>query len=65
MSGGTLIALAADRIPMAPSAVLGPVDPQVGQFPATSATEDPAILRTVPPAVRGARCSRGPPPATA
>lgn len=36
MSGGTLIALAADRILMAPSAVLGPVDPQVGQFPAAS-----------------------------
>lgn len=36
MSGGTLIALAADRIVMAPSAVLGPVDPQVGQFPAAS-----------------------------
>jgi ClpP class serine protease len=36
MSGGTLIALAADRILMAPSAVLGPVDPQIGQFPAAS-----------------------------
>jgi len=28
MSGGTMIALAADRIVMAPSAVLGPVDPR-------------------------------------
>jgi ClpP class serine protease len=36
MSGGTLIALAADRIVMAPSAVLGPVDPQIGEFPAAS-----------------------------
>jgi ClpP class serine protease len=36
MSGGTLIALAADRIVMSPSAVLGPVDPQVGQYPAAS-----------------------------
>ncbi len=36
MSGGTLIALAADEIVMAPSAVLGPVDPQLGQTPARS-----------------------------
>lgn len=36
MSGGTLIALAADRIVMAPSAVLGPVDPQIGDLPAAS-----------------------------
>jgi ClpP class serine protease len=36
MSGGTLIALAADEIVMAPHAVLGPVDPQVGQYPAAS-----------------------------
>jgi ClpP class serine protease len=36
MSGGTLIALAADEIVMSPHAVLGPVDPQVGQFPAAS-----------------------------
>jgi ClpP class serine protease len=36
MSGGTLISLAADRIVMAPSAVLGPVDPQIGEFPAAS-----------------------------
>lgn len=36
MSGGTLVALAADEIVMAPSAVLGPVDPQVGQMPAAS-----------------------------
>jgi ClpP class serine protease len=36
MSGGTLISLAADRIVMSPSAVLGPVDPQIGEYPAAS-----------------------------
>lgn len=36
MSGGTLIALAADEIVLSPHAVLGPVDPQLGQFPAAS-----------------------------
>ncbi|HWP62409.1 MAG TPA: ATP-dependent Clp protease proteolytic subunit [Candidatus Binatia bacterium] len=36
MSGGTLIALAADEIVMAENAVLGPVDPQLGQAPAAS-----------------------------
>ncbi len=36
MSGGTLIALAADEIIMSPNAVLGPLDPQLGQFPAPS-----------------------------
>jgi ClpP class serine protease len=36
MSGGTLIALAADRIVVAPSAVLGPVDPQLGEYAAAS-----------------------------
>ncbi|HEY8476255.1 MAG TPA: ATP-dependent Clp protease proteolytic subunit [Chloroflexota bacterium] len=36
MSGGTLIALAADEIVMSPNAVLGPVDPQIGQYPAAS-----------------------------
>lgn len=36
MSGGTLIALAADRIIMAPHAMLGPIDPQIGGFPAAS-----------------------------
>lgn len=39
MSGGTLIALAADEIVMAPDAVLGPVDPQIGEFPAVSILE--------------------------
>jgi ClpP class serine protease len=36
MSGGTLIALAADEIVMGEHAVLGPVDPQLGQYPAAS-----------------------------
>ncbi len=36
MSGGTLIALAADEIVMDENAVLGPVDPQIGQYPAAS-----------------------------
>jgi ClpP class serine protease len=36
MSGGTLIALGADEIVMSPNAVLGPVDPQLGEFPAAS-----------------------------
>jgi ClpP class serine protease len=36
MSGGTLIALAADEIVMSENAVLGPVDPQLGQSPAAS-----------------------------
>jgi len=41
MSGGTLICLAADEIVMDANAVLGPVDPQLGEFPAAS------ILRVV------------------
>ena len=41
MSGGTLIALAADEILMDPNAVLGPVDPQIREFPA------PSILKAV------------------
>ncbi len=36
MSGGTLIALAADEIVMDKHAVLGPVDPQLGSEPAAS-----------------------------
>jgi ClpP class serine protease len=36
MSGGTLIALAADEIIMSKHAVLGPIDPQIGQSPAAS-----------------------------
>ncbi len=41
MSGGTLLALAADEIVMDPNAVMGPVDPQLGTRPAA------AIVRTV------------------
>lgn len=41
MSGGTLIALAADEILMSPHAVLGPVDPQLGGHAGAS------ILRAV------------------
>ncbi len=36
MSGGAMIALAADEIVMDCNAVLGPIDPQVGQYPASS-----------------------------
>jgi ClpP class serine protease len=36
MSGGTLLALAADEILMDEAAVLGPVDPQLGELPAAS-----------------------------
>jgi ClpP class serine protease len=36
MSGGTLIALAADEIVMCNHAVLGPIDPQLGESPAAS-----------------------------
>src|SRR6266567_2497797 len=41
MSGGSLIALAANEIVMSEYAVLGPVDPQLGQYPGAS------ILRAV------------------
>jgi ClpP class serine protease len=41
MSGGTMLAIAADEIVMDENAVLGPVDPQLGNFPAAS------ILRVV------------------
>ncbi|HPW69461.1 MAG: ATP-dependent Clp protease proteolytic subunit [Desulfomonilia bacterium] len=36
MSGGTLLCLAADEVAMDGNAVLGPVDPQVGKYPAVS-----------------------------
>lgn len=36
MSGGTMLALAADEIVMDDNAVLGPVDPQLGNLPAAS-----------------------------
>jgi len=41
MSGGTLLCMAADEVLMDENAVLGPVDPQLGEFPAAS------ILRTI------------------
>ncbi len=41
MSGGTLIALSADEIVMSPNAVLGPLDPQLGTYPA------PSILKVI------------------
>jgi ClpP class serine protease len=48
MSGGTLIALAADEIVMDAHAALGPVDPQLGQYPAASilaAVEWPGVRK--------------------
>jgi len=36
VSGGTLIALCADEIAVDPNAVLGSVDPQIGDMPAAS-----------------------------
>jgi ClpP class serine protease len=39
MSGGTLIALGCDEIVVESHAALGPVDPQVGQYPAVSLVE--------------------------
>jgi ClpP class serine protease len=39
MSGGTLIALAADEIVIDRHSALGPVDPQLGQYPAASLVE--------------------------
>jgi ClpP class serine protease len=36
MSGGTMIALAADEILIDTHAALGPIDPQLGQYPAAS-----------------------------
>ncbi len=46
MSGGTLIALAADKIVMSEYAMLGPVDPQLGEYPAASVVN---VLRSKPP----------------
>src|SRR5207237_4413157 len=43
MSGGTLIALAADEIVIDRHAALGPVDPQLGQYPAASLVEVAAL----------------------
>jgi ClpP class serine protease len=46
MSGGTLIALAANEVVMDENAVLGPVDPQIGQYPAVSVL---SVLNQKPP----------------
>lgn len=47
MSGGTMIALAANEIVMDENAVLGPVDPQLGQYPAVSIL---SVIQQKPPA---------------
>ncbi|MDI3316131.1 MAG: hypothetical protein QJR14_00620 [Bacillota bacterium] len=47
MSGGTLLALAADEIVMDENAVLGPVDPQIGQYAAADILR---VLDLKPPA---------------
>ena len=39
MSGGTMVAMAADEIVMDENAVLGPVDPQLGEYPAVALLE--------------------------
>jgi ClpP class serine protease len=43
MSGGTLIALAADEITMGEFSVLGPIDPQIAGLPAASIARVPKI----------------------
>lgn len=47
MSGSTLIALAAKEIVMGDNAVLGPVDPQLGEYPASSLVK---LVQTKPAA---------------
>ncbi len=47
MSGGTLIALAAKEIVMGDHAVLGPLDPQIDEYPAASLVK---LLKTKPEA---------------
>ena len=46
LSGGTMIAIAADEIVMEPSAILGPVDPQLNGWPAVGILE---LLSRKPP----------------
>ncbi|GIW77069.1 MAG: hypothetical protein KatS3mg104_2132 [Phycisphaerae bacterium] len=53
MSGGTLIALAADEIIMSRHAVLGPVDPQLGEYPAASLLK---VVREKKTDFRSGRC---------
>lgn len=45
MSGGTLIAMSADELVMDQNAVLGPLDPQLGQYPAASLVK---VMETKP-----------------
>ncbi|BAN90856.1 SDH family Clp fold serine proteinase [Aeropyrum camini] len=45
MSGGTLIALAADEIRMDPNAVLGPLDPQLSAGPTGPAVPAPSVVK--------------------
>lgn len=45
MSDGMLIALVADEIAMSPGAVLGPLDPQIGQHAAAAIL---AVVRDTP-----------------
>ena len=47
MSGGTLVALAADNIVMDPNAVLGPVDPQLGSGPGGASYPAASILKAL------------------
>ena len=43
MSGGTLLCLAADEVVMDENAVLGPVDPRIGEYPAASILRVPRL----------------------
>jgi len=43
MSGGTLLCLAADEVAMDENAVLGPVDPRIGDYPAASILKVPHL----------------------
>ena len=54
MSGGTLLALTADELVMDPNAVLGPVDPQIGDMPAASIVK---LLELKPRRKSATRCS--------
>ena len=58
MSGATLIALAADEIVLDEHAALGPVDPQLGEYPGASILK--AVARKPVAETRSAYSSRGP-----
>jgi ClpP class serine protease len=55
MSGGTLIALAADEIRMDPNAVLGPLDPQIALGPQGPIVPAPSIVKVA--RMKGANAS--------